>query len=136
MSGADHMEPLPERRLDERRVDNSGTKLDEGKLRHDLLPPDAIGEVARVFTFGADKYAARNWENGMDWGRVYAAQQRHMMAFWGGEMYDPETGMLHTAHASFGTLVLTAFALRGIGADNRGTSIVGAPHAPYPATRP
>lgn len=99
---------------------SSGTKLDTGKLRHDLLPPDAMGEVARIFTFGAEKYADRNWEKGMDWGRVYAAQQRHMMAFWGGEMYDPETGMLHTAHATFGTLVLTAYSLRGAGNDTRG----------------
>lgn len=98
---------------------SSGTKLDTGKLRHDLLPPDAMGEVARIFTFGAEKYVDRNWEKGMDWGRVYAAQQRHMMAFWGGEMYDPETGMLHTAHATFGTLVLTAYSLRGIGTDSR-----------------
>lgn len=110
----------------------AGVKLDAGKLRHDLLPPDALNEVARIFTFGAEKYAARNWEKGMDWGRVYAAQQRHMMAFWGGEMYDPETGMLHTAHATFGTLVLTAYSLRGIGVDTRMPDVP--PAWSYPAT--
>lgn len=115
----------------------SGVKLDDGKLRHDLLPPDAVGEVARIFTFGAEKYAARNWEKGMDWGRVYAAQQRHMMAFWGGEMYDPETGMLHTAHATFGTLVLTAYSLRGIGLDSRkADGETGFIYSPVVATKP
>jgi hypothetical protein len=103
-----------------------GVKLDEGKLRYDLLPPDALAEVTRIFTFGAEKYDARNWEKGMDWGRVFAAGQRHMMAFWGGEMYDPETGYLHTAHAAFAPLVLTAYSLRGIGTDTRG----------LPGTRP
>lgn len=98
---------------------SNGVKLDAGKARFDLLPPDALQAVAGVFTFGAEKYAERNWEKGMDWGRVFAATQRHMMAFWGGEMYDPETGMLHTAHASFGTLVLTAYTLRDLGADTR-----------------
>lgn len=98
---------------------SSGVKLDAGKARLDLLPPDALMAAAGVFTFGAKKYAERNWEKGMDWGRVFAAQQRHMMAFWGGEMYDPETGMLHTAHAQFGTMVLTSYALRGIGEDSR-----------------
>jgi hypothetical protein len=112
-----------------------GYKLDTGKLRHDLLPPDALSEVARIFTFGAEKYADRNWEKGMDWGRVYAAQQRHMLAFWGGEMYDPETGMLHTAHATFGTLVLTAYSLRGIGADSRYGFNIENPPA-YPALKP
>lgn len=98
---------------------SAGVKLDIGKARFDLLPPDALMAAAGVFTFGAEKYAERNWEKGMDWGRVFAAQQRHMMAFWGGEMYDPETGMLHTAHAQFGTMVLTSYALRGIGEDSR-----------------
>ncbi len=97
----------------------AGVKLDEGKARFDLLPPDALLQVTRVYTFGAKKYAARNWENGMDWGRVYAAQQRHMNAFWGGEMYDPETGLMHTAHAAFGALTLCAYSLRGIGTDTR-----------------
>lgn len=96
-----------------------GVKFDEGKARFDLLPPDALTQVARIFTFGATKYADRNWEKGMDWGRVYAAQQRHMNAFWGGEMYDPETGMMHTAHATFGSLVLCTYSLRGIGTDTR-----------------
>lgn len=97
-----------------------GTKLDTGKVRFDLLPPDALAAVAGVYTFGAEKYAARNWELGMDWGRVYAATQRHLNAMWSGENLDPETKMLHAAHASFGTLTLTAFQLRGIGTDSRG----------------
>lgn len=101
-----------------RRV-SDGVKFDEGKPRFDLLPPDAMNEVARVYTFGAAKYADRNWEKGMDWGRVYAGQQRHMQAFWGGETHDPETGMLHTAHATFGTLVLTAYQMRSVGKDSR-----------------
>lgn len=97
-----------------------GVKLDTGKARFDLLPPDALAAVAGVYTFGAEKYAARNWELGMDWGRVYAATQRHLNAMWSGENLDPETGMLHAAHASFGTLTLTAFQLRGVGLDSRG----------------
>lgn len=110
--------PVPGTEEHNRRV-TDGVKFDEGKPRFDLLPPDALNEVARVYTFGAAKYADRNWEKGMDWGRVYAAQQRHMSAFWGGEMHDPETGMLHTAHATFGTLVLTAYQLRRAGTDSR-----------------
>lgn len=113
---------------------SSGVKLDSGKARMDLLPPDALLATAGVFTFGAEKYASRNWEKGMDWGRVYAAQQRHMQAFWGGEMYDPETGMLHTAHATFGTLVLSSYALRGIGTDSR--NINPPPGAGFPMIQP
>lgn len=100
--------------------DVGGVKLDTGKIRFDLLPPDALEAVAQVYTFGAEKYAARNWELGMDWGRVYAAGQRHQHAFWRGENTDQETGYLHTAHMAFAALTLTAFQLRGIGNDSRG----------------
>lgn len=98
---------------------SNGVKLDAGKTRFDLLPPDALQAVAQVYTFGAEKYAPRNWEKGMDWGRVYAAGQRHMNSFWGGETHDPETGYLHTAHAGFAALTLTAYQLRNIGEDTR-----------------
>lgn len=106
----------------------AGVKFDEGKARFDLLPPDALNEAARVFTMGAAKYADRNWEKGMDWGRVYAATHRHLGAFWGGEQVDPESGMLHTAHATFGTLVLTAYQMRNVGNDSR--------HELLPVARP
>ena len=98
---------------------SNGVKLDAGKTRFDLLPPDALQAVAQVYTFGAEKYAPRNWEKGMDWGRVYAAGQRHMNSFWGGEARDPETGYLHTAHAGFAALTLTAYQLRSVGEDTR-----------------
>lgn len=120
-SDTDH---LPQRRL------TDGVKFDEGKPRFDLLPPDALNEVARVFTMGAAKYADRNWEKGMDWGRVYAATHRHMGAFWGGEQFDAESGLLHTAHATFGTLVLTAYQMRDIGIDSRFKPLPKAPQEP------
>jgi len=106
---------------------SNGVKLDAGKVRHELLPPDAINEVARVFTFGAQKYADRNWEKGMDWGRVYGATHRHLSAFWSGESHDAESAVLHTAAAGFGALVLTAYQLRSAGKDDR---FIVAPSAP------
>jgi len=103
---------------------SNGVKLDAGKVRFDLLPPDALHAVAQVYTFGAEKYEPRNWEKGMDWGRVYAAGQRHMNSFWGGEARDQETGFLHTAHAAFAALTLTSYQLRSIGADSRNELLI------------
>jgi len=74
-------------------------KADNEKLRYDLLSVDAIEDLVRVLNFGASKYADRNWEKGIKWGRVYSAAQRHLTAFWRGEDMDPETGIPHIAHA-------------------------------------
>lgn len=76
-----------------------GTKFDADKIRFDLLPPESLEEIARVFTFGARKYDDRNWEKGIAWGRVFGAAMRHMWAWWRGEEKDAETGLSHLAHA-------------------------------------
>lgn len=97
-----------------------GRKDDDGKNRFDLLPPDALSEVVRVYTFGAGKYGDRNWEQGLRWGRVFAAICRHLFSWWRGEDHDPETGINHLAHAAWGCLTLLAYDLRGMdGFDDR-----------------
>ena len=96
-----------------------GTKFDGDKARYDLIPPEVEEAIARVLTFGASKYGDRNWEKGLDWGRVYAAQRRHMGAWWSGEDRDPETGMPHTWHAACCLAFLVAYEARGAGTDDR-----------------
>ena len=76
-----------------------GIKHDGDKPRMDLLDAYAIEQLAQVLTFGAQKYAAHNWRNGLSYGRLIAAAFRHMFAFLRGESHDPETGLPHPAHA-------------------------------------
>ena len=96
-----------------------GMKFDRSKDRMDLLPPELETAVAKVLTFGAAKYGDRNWEQGMGWGRVYAAMRRHMNAWWAGEENDAETGMPHTWHAACCLAFLISYQARGIGTDDR-----------------
>jgi len=96
-----------------------GRKDDAGKARMELLPPELLSGVARVLTFGAEKYADRNWEMGMSWGRVFGACMRHMWAWWGGQKTDPETGMSHLWHAGCCIAFLIAYEERRIGTDDR-----------------
>lgn len=56
--------------------------------RHDLIPRKGMAAVARVFGFGALKYAAHNWRNRYEWGKSIAAMQRHIDAFVDGETHD------------------------------------------------
>jgi hypothetical protein len=73
-------------------------KYDGEKPRMDLLDPLALEGLAKVLTFGAQKYAPNNWRNGFNYGRVIAAMYRHLMALQRGEDIDPESGLPHIDH--------------------------------------
>src|SRR5258708_39855322 len=85
-----------------------GTKYDQGKLRFDLLPVKPLGLVAEVYTIGAKKYADRNWELGIQWGRVFGALLRHAFKWWGGERRDPD-GQHHLASVVWCALALMEY---------------------------
>lgn len=115
------LDPEVEKRLRERPEAeiNGGVKFDDGKPRWDLLPMDALNDVAAVLQYGAKKYAARNWEKGMHWGRLQAAALRHLAAWSIGQDEDIESGLPHLAHAACCVLMLLAMEQRGIGTDDR-----------------
>lgn len=75
-----------------------GVKLDQDKPRMDLIPALAALEEARVWTFGARKYAEHNWAKGLKFSRIIAAAMRHLNSIQQGEDRDPESGLLHAAH--------------------------------------
>lgn len=75
--------------------------------RPDLIPVAPLRELARHYSFGAEKYTERdeggnithdganNWQLGYNWSLSYAALLRHLLAFWEGEDIDAETGSKH-----------------------------------------
>lgn len=91
-----------------------GEKKDDGKPRWELVPYDAIRGMVEVLTFGAKKYAARNWEKGIAYGRVFGAIMRHLTAWWSGEDIDPESGKSHLDHALCELVFLKAYEARGM----------------------
>jgi hypothetical protein len=101
------------------RADEPGKRYDVGKLRYDLLPPDALEQLVLVYTKGAEKYADRNWEKGMSWSRCFGPLMRHAWAFWRGEDLDRESGLPHMAHAAWNCFALMAYTMRKIGNDDR-----------------
>jgi hypothetical protein len=108
-----------------------GRKDDQSKNRLDLIPPELIFAVGDILTFGAAKYADRNWERGMKWSRVFGALMRHMWAWWAGAAPTPksfvfgdldmETGKSHLWHAGCCIAFLIAYEERGTGTDDRWT---------------
>lgn len=99
--------------LMERRVINELTGGAKGQktARFDLLPVAALFEVAEHFGRGAEKYAERNWERGVNWSLPFAALQRHVWAWWGGEDIDADSGQHHLAAVAWHALALLTYAL-------------------------
>lgn len=97
----------------------AATKFDEGKLRWDLLPAYALGEVVDVYTRGAKKYADRNWEKGMSYSRIWRALLSHAFKWWRGEKYDKTDGQQHLASVVWCALALMEYEFRKVGTDDR-----------------
>lgn len=76
-----------------------------------MLPVPALEEVARVYAWAVStgKYDRHNWRRGYDWSLSYDALQRHVMAFWKGQEFDPDSGLQHLAHACFHIFTLMTF---------------------------
>ena len=90
-------------------MEEKGLRFNKGKTRHDLVPSFAQEQYAKVLTKGAEKYAERNWEKGMEWSKVLASMKRHILAYESGEDYDPETGLLHMSHVMCNAAFLTEY---------------------------
>lgn len=88
-----------------------GYKADAGKARWDLVPLDSLAGAVDVLTDGAVKYADRNWEEGMRYGRVYASLMRHLVAWFQCEEQD-ESGHHHLDHVVANALMLSSIVKR------------------------
>ncbi|MDL2207151.1 DUF5664 domain-containing protein [Desulfovibrio sp. OttesenSCG-928-F20] len=90
---------------------SKGIKHDVGKLRLDLLPPEAIRALGETLTHGAEKYGPDNWR-GVEPERYEAALLRHWLAWKEGELRDPESGLPHLAHVLCNAAFLMALETR------------------------
>lgn len=77
----------------------AGVKLDTGKVRYDLIPPEAMKGLAEILTFGAEKYIENGWQTVPEAKKRYiGALMRHLEAYRSGELIDPESGKPHIYH--------------------------------------
>ena len=85
----------------ERQFFDTGSVRDTstGKGRFDLLPWDAIQEVARIYEEGAHKYDERNWERGQPLMRYLDSAARHLGKLMAGHQDEP-----HAAQAAWNIL--------------------------------
>lgn len=91
----------------------TGNKHDQQKPKWNLLPWEAIEQIVLVLNHGAEKYSPDGWKHVPDArNRYFAALQRHLIAWWGGEKADRESRLHHLAHAGCCLLFLLWFDLQ------------------------
>jgi len=80
----------------EGKMNDGGTRMDYGegtamrevtvgKGRPDLITPYGLTRLSKWYELGAEKYADRNWENGMPFSRYTASMFRHVIAWMKGD---------------------------------------------------
>ena len=98
----------------------SAGRFSEGKIRHDLVAPWALNEIARVYTYGTIKYSDDNWWKGLRWKRdVFGCILRHVWKWFRGERNDDESNLHHLAHAAWNCMALMEYERNKIGVDDR-----------------
>lgn len=98
----DGVHPIPtfEQFLSVEDAPTAGSKHDSGKPLMGAVPPNALLAVAKVLTFGAEKYGRDNWRQVESAETRYLdAALRHINAYQRGEAVDLESGESHMAHA-------------------------------------
>ena len=105
----------------EKKIGKDGSGKDDradGKPRWELLPLDAIEEIVKVYTMGAEKYADDAWKTIPDAHRRYlAALFRHVAAYERGERLDKESGLSHLAHAAWNAIAILWLDMHKISCD-------------------
>lgn len=81
--------------------DKKATKQDDGKPRFDLIPPECLLELAKLYEVALHKYPADNWK-GLDDDRIFAAMSRHLNAWHRGEIVDSDDGQFHMTAVAWG----------------------------------
>ncbi len=106
---------------DETRITDPKTGGQKGikPQRFDLIPFEALTELAEIYGFGCQKYDAHNWRKGYAWSLSYGALMRHLSLWIQGESYDIETKKHHLMHAAWHCFTLFVFEKRGLGTDDR-----------------
>lgn len=95
-----------------------GVKGSKAQQPHQI-PPKALLALGEVYAKGAAKYpdtspGTPNWSHGYPWSLSFSADQRHQLAWWAGESYDPEDGLHHLLHAAWHCLTLYTWETEGI----------------------
>lgn len=82
-------------------------RFNQGKPQLSYIPLDLMEDCARVFEYGAKKYARDNWKKGDYMTSLFDSMLRHVAALQKGEYVDPESNLPHLGHIMCNVLFLS-----------------------------
>lgn len=98
----------------------TAARFSKGKIRHDLIPPWPLEELAKVYTYGSQKYDSDNWRKGLRWRKdVIGPLKRHLEKWICGEKLDDESNCFHLAMVLWNVCALMEYERCSIGIDDR-----------------
>ena len=98
------------------------------------MEADIDAQIINALEFGAEKYAAWNYTQGLKYSRTLGAFRRHIWGWLKGEN-DPETGLSHLAHAACNVLFLVEYEKRELNeCDDRPLNSESSNTGPEPLT--
>lgn len=98
----------------------TAARFSEGKIRYDLIPPFPIELLARVYTYGSQKYDPDNWRKGLRWRKdVIGPLKRHLEKWIRGEQLDEESGCHHLSMVLWNVCALIEYERCDAGIDDR-----------------
>lgn len=112
-------EQIDKNKVNESNPTKGAMRFDENKMRFDLIPIEALIELARVYSIGAIKYEDDNWRKGMKWSRCIGSLERHMLLWRAGVAIDEDTKCHHLAMVAWNALTLLVYEINKIGTDDR-----------------
>ena len=105
------------------RDEETGYEKETSIYRFDLIPPDALAELARVYGTGEQKYPSGadgpNWLQGGPWWASTAALERHLASWKAGQDVDPTDQTYELAKVAWHAFALLTYTLRRLGVDTR-----------------
>jgi len=84
-------------------------RYNDGKVdfTYVLSAPKSLEGLARVYEFGAKKYARDNWKRGLSYMTLIASLMRHLLKFISGENLDEESKLPHVSHILWNAQILS-----------------------------
>jgi hypothetical protein len=78
--------------------EEKGLRYNEGKRKWSLVHFKSLEPMIEVLEYGANKYAPKNWQKGLDKSEILESLQRHVAKLFDGEDIDSESGLHHIGH--------------------------------------
>ena len=92
--------------MHDKQTENNFIKDDKDKPMVSLIEPSFILGIAKVLTYGVNKYKVNNWKKIDDSRRYKDALLRHILAYLDGENVDRESKLPHLHHAACNLMFL------------------------------